>query len=265
MKLHTLVPACIVLVAPALARADDAADHVAKGTRFYNVQDWANAISEYKQAYTLDPKPDTLWAIAQTQRLSGDCRSAILTYKAYMRTASAAGANAATDFIKKCQADLEAQQRALDAPVTPPPKEPVTTQPVTPPPQPVTPTTPVAMPIQPPPPPPPPAPASWYSDKLGDALAATGVVGLAVGTVFLISGNSKMSDAAHATNSGVYDSDVSSAKTSQTTGVIVLGAGVVLAAAAVWRYTHHTNEPEKTMIGLAPMPGGGVVGVGGTF
>ena len=209
MKLTTLLIAALAL-APTVALADEAADHVAKGTRFYNIQDWAHALDEYKQAYALDPHPETLWAIAQTQRLSGDCRSAILTYKAFMRTASSTGANAALDWIKTCEADLEAQRRIVESATTPPAPEPSRTTP--PPTQPnTTPPPPTASPVAVPPPPPPrPAgPPGLFSDPLGDALLVVGVGGVVAGGVLLGIGSSNLGNADGKPTSGARDSAVS--------------------------------------------------------
>ena len=105
MKHHPRLLVLLLALASAPALADEASDHADRATRAYNLQDWNTALAEYRKAYQLDPKPETLWAIAQTQRLSGDCRSAVLTYKAYIRGASAAGANAAEAWVHKCDGD----------------------------------------------------------------------------------------------------------------------------------------------------------------
>lgn len=233
---------------PTLALADPAEDHLAKGTNYYNIQEWASALKEYKESYALDPKPDTLWAIAQTQRLSGDCRSAILTYKAYMRTASAAGATVAQEFITKCQADIEAQQRAIDAPpptVSPPPPVVVNPPIISPQPQPM----------------PPPQRASthhgsWAFDPLGDVLFVVGVGGLATGATFLALGNRDMSAAKNELTVAAYEGATSDAKQKQQIGMIATSAGAVFTGLAIWRFVavarRHNREDAQNSLAIVP-------------
>jgi type IV secretory pathway VirB10-like protein len=261
MKLTILV---FVLAVSAVAFADDATDHFAKGTRFYNIQDWTNALKEYREAYTLDPKPETLWAIAQTQRLSGDCRGAILTYKAFMRTASTNGANAAMEWIKTCEADLDAQRKAIDAATTtPPPTEPKPTKPTPPPP---TTTPPPTPPPNPPPtvapPAPAPVPASHRSavlDPLGDVLLVVGVGGLAVGAAYVAAGTSDANNAPNAATVAGWHHDADAATRDQELGAIAGGVGVVCTALAIWRFigvSRANTAAEHASIGIAPASGG---------
>jgi hypothetical protein len=90
-----LLAACAVSLPLSVARAQEttapatgaasAKDHYDRGMIFYNVQDWPSAVRELRAAYEADPKPEYLYSLAQAQRLSGDCASAILTYRAFMR------------------------------------------------------------------------------------------------------------------------------------------------------------------------------------
>jgi hypothetical protein len=249
MKLYLAVAfAVAAMIAPALAHADEVDDHVAKGTRYYNVGDWANALKEYKEAYTIDPRPEILWAVAQTQRQAGDCRSAILTYKAYMRGASAAGTNSATEWIKKCQADLDAQQRALDQAAIEPPK---------PAPQPI-----LQVTKEPEP------PRSRFRDPLGDALFVVGVGGLATGTVFLVLGNSDMHAANSKPNTTEYQAAVDKARSRQQLGVGTAIGGAVFTALAIWRFSSiggdETHEHAHAVVPVV-IPGGAVLTYDGRF
>ncbi|HUJ61040.1 MAG TPA: hypothetical protein VLX92_21200 [Kofleriaceae bacterium] len=258
-----LVLVIALTVVSSLAFADEAAEHVAKATRAYNIQDWSVALKEFKAAYELDPKPETLWSIAQTQRLSGDCRAAILTYKAYMRSASSAGANAAMDWIKSCEADLEAQQKVVDAAVAPKPEpEPKPTP--TPAPAPAPP-----KPVTPPPPraPAPPHHRSALLDPLGDALVIAGIGGLGVGGTMFAIGALDSGDATSKPTAGAYNHAVSDAKNEQTIGAIVGGAGVVLVALAVWRFesvSAHSNE-RAPAVTVVPTVGGAFASIHTSF
>jgi len=242
MKHLVLVTTTLALLAPAIASADDVGDHVDKGTRFYNLQDWANALKEYKQAYALDPRPETLWAIAQTQRLAGDCRSAILTYKAYARGASAAGENAAEDAIKQCQADLGARQHAVDS-ISAEPARPVAVA-STPP----TPTPPAPQPPRP-----------WFRDPLGDTLFVAGAVGVLGGGTFFVLGELHMRDAASDPTWGGYRSATTRAGTDQAIGAIAAAGGAVCVGLAIWRFAAiKGREPDEHQpaIAIGPTSGG---------
>lgn len=77
------------VTAPALA--DDKADKAkAKqlyddGLSHYNIAEYTEAITSWKQAYKLSKKPLLLFNIGQAYRLSGDCNGATTFYDSYQR------------------------------------------------------------------------------------------------------------------------------------------------------------------------------------
>ncbi len=263
MKIHYTILVAAALSIPATVHADEAQEHTDKALRAYNVQDWPTALAEYKKAYEADPKPDTLWAIAQTQRLSGDCRSAILTYRAFARTASANGATAADNFITQCEAAIAAQQKAVDEATKPD----------------VTKSggsgagagssaaTGTATPV-PKPPKPAAEPRPWILDPLGDTLALIGIVGLVGGGTYFGLGDSEMSDAASKQPYSNYDTTVDGAREKQQVGVAVFAGGAVFAGLAIWRFVAVAGrKPHERLQAIVPglVPGGAVVNVGGRF
>lgn len=87
MRLCTSTLCSLAIVAVSTpARADDAQTHIDEGTKHYNVQRYDRAAEEYQAAYLIDPKPDYLYALAQAQRLAGDCAKSVQSYRAYLRT-----------------------------------------------------------------------------------------------------------------------------------------------------------------------------------
>lgn len=212
-------------------------EHFEKGTVYYNIQDWPNALKEYKLAYELDPKPSTLWAIAQTLRLSGDCRAAILTFRAYARTASAAGAAAADEHIARCQASLAEQQHAVEQVVS------------TPVPAAAPQATPTASQVS--------AarddatPRAWYADPLGHVLLGTGVASTVVGAVFLHQGNTTMRDATGADDYGDYEKKSADAQEKELVGVIALSAGLCVTALSVVRFALVKRRASKARVDVA--------------
>jgi len=114
-RMRHYIPALLLLAALGLSRsafaqtspadARDAKVHFDVGTRHFNIQEYADSIKEYKAAYKLDARPEYLWALAQTQRLSGDCEGAIRSYQSFVRSgATPQQATAANELIEKCKA-----------------------------------------------------------------------------------------------------------------------------------------------------------------
>lgn len=231
-------------------------EHYEKGTVYYNLQDWANALKEYRLSYEIEPKPGTLWAIAQAQRLSGDCRAAILTYRSYTRLGSPAGVAAAEELISRCQAALEEQRHAAEEPAPPPRAEAAER-----------------------------APSSvhatalssgrkveteraWYADPLGDVLLATGLAGVAVGAFYLRTGNDDWRAAPHASDYRAYEHLRSEAQQKERIGVAALSAGLAVTALSVLRFALHGRRghgPSRPAINIEPVGRGGQLNYRASF
>ncbi|MBI5543108.1 MAG: hypothetical protein HY901_04420, partial [Deltaproteobacteria bacterium] len=54
----------------------EATRHLERGLRSYDVQQYEEAIAQFKKGYQLDPRPEFLFALAQAERLRGNCRNA---------------------------------------------------------------------------------------------------------------------------------------------------------------------------------------------
>src|SRR5204863_6882745 len=55
--------------------------------RHFDLGEYAAAISDWRDAYRLEPHPGLLYNLAQAYRLSGDCVTATLLYKNFLRLA----------------------------------------------------------------------------------------------------------------------------------------------------------------------------------
>jgi len=225
-----------------------AAEHAKRAQAAYDVQNWAAAIQEFQAAYQADQKPDYLWGLAQTQRLSGDCASAIKTYKAYKRNDGVTGtqSTAAELQITKCEAEIEKKEAEATAARN------------------------KAAAAEPAPASPSNAPSSssssassspaqrnkadkaddgptpFYTDVFGDVLLAAGVGVGVVGGFFLLKGNSDMSSSSSTPFYRDYDVAVDSASDKQTLGAILLAGGGVLVGCAVLRYVLRSNGKPTT-------------------
>jgi hypothetical protein len=222
------------------AQADPAKAHLDRGSMFYDLQDWAAAQREFKEAYMADPKPQTLFMLGQAQRLGGDWATAIGSYKAYARLPGVTPTQqaAAEALIHKCEAEIEAKKNAPAAAATTP-----------------TPT-PAAPPATVPPPKEKPSgPGPWYGDVLGGVLFFGGLAVAGTGTAFLVVGNSAMSRSSSASSYAAYQDQSSSAKPEQTLGVVGIGVGAALFVGGVLRYVLVAGKkPQESGVALMLAP-----------
>lgn len=135
--------ALALLVSTSSVHADDKADkaeadkHYQLGKRHYNLNEWDEAIDEFKTAYKLFPDPVNLFNIAQAYRLKGkNCTAAAQFYANYQREEKN---KKLRDSVTKVRKDMEA------CAATEKPDEPVTAPAL-------------PVPVDPQPPPPSPAP-----------------------------------------------------------------------------------------------------------
>jgi tetratricopeptide (TPR) repeat protein len=199
-----------------LAVAAPADDLRASGLRAYAVGRYDQAIEAFQQAYQLDPTPDLLYALAQAQRMKGDCRAAAVSYRAYLRTGpSERSAAPARQNLERCEQEL-----AKPAPPTKPTVEVVA------PPPPVEPAVP---------------PRRWQSDRaaavlmgLGGAALVAGAVSWGVGEAgaqSLAAASSYDQFATRAADADAYDRE-------RIGGIVSVAVGGVLAAVAVGRWVY---------------------------
>jgi len=139
------------------ARADDSAaarEHYQKGTSFYDLGKYPEAIKEFEAAYEIKNDPALLYNLAQSNRLAGNTDQALHFYRTYLRYVPTAKNRAEIeDRIKQLEqlaAQKTATQTAPPNQTIPPPTGPATTTP------PPTTTTPPPPPLETAPPPPPP-------------------------------------------------------------------------------------------------------------
>lgn len=103
--------------APAPVPAASAADAAyQRGRSHYDLHEWDQAIAEFKEAYRLRPDAPSLFNIAQSYRLKGDCGQAAMFYKTYRRNFPAEKNIARVD-----QFITEMEACAKQAPTTVPP------------------------------------------------------------------------------------------------------------------------------------------------
>jgi hypothetical protein len=226
----------------AQAEPEAAPSHEKNAQVAYALQDWPTAIREFEAAFQNEQKPDFLWGIAQAQRLSGDCKAAIISYKSYRRSEINAEQSAAADSrIQHCEQELQAQAAAGPAP----PPHALVPAPVV---------VAKAKTATPPADVPPERARHFYGDALGDTLVLTGVAAGGVGTYFLLAGNAAMNRAKSAPYAS-YASDTHSASREQIAGVATLAAGGLFVACGLVRYLtlSDSSSGRSAALGLSPL------------
>jgi len=238
----------------------EAKAHLDQGLRHYNTGDYKAAIAAWRKAYVLVPQADTLFAIGQAQRLDGDCKTALASYRAVLREQVPAKQAAEVRIvIEVCEKTLrEAPPEPVVAPIDPQPTPVETPN-----------ETPIVTPIETPQAAPSPVESSprdrrraWYTDKLGGGLVGVGVLGVAAGATFLVLGSAAESDADSAPDYMAFDRAATTARRDHTIGVVGLAAGGALILGGVVRYLTRSDEVE---VAASVAATGGSLTIAGTF
>jgi tetratricopeptide (TPR) repeat protein len=273
----TIAAALLVSGSPAIAgKKEDAKKHLAKAMALHKEGKFDEALVELQAAYTLDPKPDYLYAIAQLDSKLGRCADATTFYKSFLATQK--DPQVKTVVEQAIAACVEATPPAPDKPVAPPDKpDTPPDKPVAPPDKPAPPPDKVAMAPDKPKPfsdDPPiavqttPVRRHWYSDKLGLVLVVGGVAASAGGFVLFRSATSDLDLAEDHTKTNTlasYNSLVDRAHSKRTYAVIAGGAGAALVLGGVLHMMFRSSRVETTHVGVVPGNGGGVVTLEGGF
>jgi hypothetical protein len=246
--------AFLLLVAPRLAHAGEpsmkpeARAHLERGLAAYGEKDWARAIREFRAGYAIDPRPDFLFAWAQSARLSGDCAAAIDLYQEFIATGpSPEQSDAAQQMTDRCRETLDAAPAETPAPAPPP-----------------------IAPTPKPPAPPPPAPVSeraWWKDGWGAGFTVTGLVGLGVGVGMYVAAGSSDDAAAQAATYDEFAARKDEAASRRTYAVIGLGVGGALLITGGVRYllVHRQHHEPSTNVAFSVAPGGASLWLRGSF
>lgn len=235
--------------------------HLRRGIEFYAEKEYELAIVEFRAGFALDPRPDFLFALAQAERLSGDCPTAVIYYKRFLATKpSAKQSEAARINMKRCN-------RALESGPEGPPRmrtddalrdaEGVKAVPA-------------AMPN----------PTSddlavntpWYRDRVASSLLVAGVVSAGIGTGFWVASSSAKSAADDASNLDDFRAHMSAASSRRTISLVSLAAAGGLIAAGVVRLALRKpgskSKPRSASaheLVAAPLSSGVMIGLAGRF
>jgi tetratricopeptide (TPR) repeat protein len=232
------VLAAVELIAVALAReaaANPRARELYKrGIEEYKAQKYDAAAATLKDAYDLDPKPETLFALAQAERLAGRCPEARAHYRQLLE------ATTELPTARAVQTNLELCGPDPAKPAAPPP--PASGAPASAPPPPPAITRTVVREVR-------------RADKLATALLAGGMLGLGAGGGLYLASRDNRDAADRALTLGDHDRLLDRADLQQIAAIAAGGAGVALIGAAVLRWTLGGGA-KTTEVTLAPSSSG---------
>jgi tetratricopeptide (TPR) repeat protein len=214
--------------------APEAKRRFERGLVLFEAKRYDEAIAEFDAAYKLDPRREILFAWAQTERLSGDCPSAVILYRRFLDS-DPEERHAVIAREKQALCERSLSTRPEGAPTEAPSLQPAPA----PTPSTVTPTSAVRVTDHSP----------WYEDVLGDALLGTGVVGLGIGTWGIVSSVSENDAANAAVDSRLYNQRIDRAQRDRTIGIVGLAGGGAFVAAAIFRYATRSSgsEPDEAI------------------
>lgn len=233
--------------------------HLKRGIEFYAEKQYELAIVEFRAGFAIDPRPDFLFALAQAERLSGDCRTAVVYYKRFLETKPGENQQeAARVNMKRCDRALESGPSGR--PKKPTPKAMKDAE--------GTKRTPRAMPVgslmgddrsagRP-----------WYRDSVGSSLLIGGLVALGVGTGFWVASSSAEATANAAGNLDEFRAQMDRASSRKTISVasLVVSAGLISAGLlrlALRKRPSSRRSARRFVVAAAPR--GIVVGLVGRF
>jgi hypothetical protein len=271
-KLWLLVWLCAagVAVAQPSKPNPDAEQHHRRGLALLRDEpkDFAAAAAEFAAAYEIDPRPRYLFNLALAQRLGGECRKAIDTYRAYLDThPPETYAGDARIGIERCEQALAA------APPKPAP------EPAAPPRSAAPASTAGAAPSSPDAAKPdagalqtvervehrsPPPRGPWYRDRAGTALVVAGGLSGLAGAVCYALARSAAASTFEPGTLDEYRSNRDRAGALQTASWIAAGASAALIAGGVLRYATRPARRGAELT-LRPTTTGIAVGLGGRF
>jgi tetratricopeptide (TPR) repeat protein len=221
----------IALLAATPAFADPSSDELIKQAgEAYKVGKYDDAAAALEKAYAIDHKPDTLFALAQAERLGGRCKDAIPHYKQVLEKMND------LNVAKLVQTNLSLceRERGTDQPAKP--DGPAAPQVVT--------------------------RVERHTDKLAVTLFATGTLGIGAGVGFYISsvGNADAAKTARTLDDNTRLND--RADTQRVIALAAGGVGLALAGYAIVRWMGGKSESSSK---VAIVPGPGSLGVFARF
>ena len=217
----------MVLLGAGTARAEDPDELRGQGLDLYKAGKYAEAAKVYARLYKLDNKPETLFTLAQSERLSGDCKSATEHYhKVIELVADFNVARLVQQNLKLCGNSEDQVQPKVEEPAHP--DKPATV-----------------------------VHDHGKSDTLAVTLFGTGMLAIGAAGGLYLAGRADDDAAGRAFTIADHQSLQDRAGTEKLASVIALSAGAVCIGVAVFRWT--SAKDSTGTVALTPTAGGAAV------
>jgi len=218
--------------APALADPKtESLTHVNNSAKLFQGGKYADALAELMTAYSLDPQPGLLYAIAQVHVKLGECADAITWYQKFLDTHPEDRASkAAHEAIDMCATALPKTPEPAPTPTPAPALAP------TPPPQPVQPTQTTEQRSTP----------VWYGSVVADALVLGGAVAGATGIELYHRALGDFDKANTATDYAAHHELVEDGRSARTWAIVASAGGVALVGGGIAYYMLSVRGNEST-------------------
>jgi tetratricopeptide (TPR) repeat protein len=234
-RLTVLAVALIMLASAQIATADKkqlAQQLFELGIEEYKAKDYAAAAVSMNKSYALDPQPNALYALAQAERLAGDCNGAVVHYKQLLDTSKD------EQIIKAVKTNLELcsqiergekttvdaqEEERRDAPILQIRTVYRTEQ---------------------------------KSDKLAIAMYAGGGIALGGSVAMFLMARSALADADRASTLDEYNDLYDRSRRLRWMSYAAAGTGLALVTWATLRIVYGDNKPKEREVALVPVPGG---------
>ncbi len=229
-----------VIACAGTASADPAGDLLKQGIDQYKAGKYAEAVTALGKSYDISKKPETLFALAQAERLEGDCATATAHYRQVVEQVS--DLNVAK-LVEQNLALCEKIEKKHEP--TPPKPEPEPKAAPPPPPQIITKTVVRDVP---------------HTDVLAASAFAAGTLGIGAAGGLYLAASASRNAAGKARTLDDHNTLLDRADTDTKAMFVAGGLGVALIAVSVYRWTRG-EDPPKTDVALTPSAGGGTLWV----
>lgn len=233
----------IALASATVASADNNKKALARqlfelGIDEYKQKQYDAAAASMNKAYSLDPIPETLYALAQSERMAGDCNGAIKHYEKLLDTSKD------DQTVNAVKANLELCYQASRGEKTSP--ETLDSKALE---RQNAPTIQIRTVYR----------TEQRSNTLAIALYAIGGIAIGGGVTTFIVAQSTRDDANNATTLTQYNSLFDRAQRLRETSYIVAGSGALLVGIATWRVIRGNKKSKTSDVAVVPIAGGSMV------
>lgn len=235
----------MALAAPSVAHADNKKDLARTlfelGIEEYKTKQYESAALSMAKSYSLDPQPSALYALAQSERLNNDCKSATAHYQKLLDTSDDEGIKRAVkDNLELC-ASLARGEKVKEDEATVLKRD--------------APTLTIKTVYR----------TQKTNDKLTIVMFVGGGVALSSSLALFLVGRSASSDAEHATSLNDYNDLFDRARTMRWMSYATAGVGVTLVGLATYRLVRGTKEESSSPIAIVPTRGGSLISWSSSF